>query len=236
MANPNSSREQLKKELTGAPPPTSIAMTTPAKVEKVIAEPRKEMKLRHHDMCPGRRSNNITAYECSCEANLVWLAESGVKPLERKRFSFMEKDAKGIESLIEVELWRVDDGRELHTTVPDTTALRRPKAKLVKQPPRWICTRCGWGGRGSDISHRCDYAAVRRASRAASVASMLSHQERTSGAYRLAIWRDGEGLYHLAEEYVMNGQVKELIEIDVDGNYNVIEGALLSASVDGFDP
>lgn len=223
-------REQLRRELSGDGPPPAA----PTIVERVVAEKPAVVTLHHHATCPGLRGR-----ECNCEANLVWLAESGVKPIERKVQTWIETsavDGKKMGNPKSIELWRVDNGREYVTTVPGTSALKKPMPRTVKLPERWICTTCGWGGRGSNISHRCDIAAVARATRIASVSSMLTKEQRTSGAYRLVIWQDADLVYHLAEEYVADGKVERLVEIDSDGHYSVIEGALLSAVVDRFEP
>lgn len=239
MANQNSNRNDLRSELGGQKPPPAPPADK-SKVEKIVPAQRQLVQLKHHESCQEvRQSSPSTPKECTCEANLIWLAESGVKPLERVTMTWTEQDlVEGVRRPVErkAELWKVDTGRDHWVTVPDRTALRRPEKRMLKLPPRWVCTRCGWAGRGSAVSHRCDVAAVRRQTRLSSVASALTFEQRTSGAYRLAIWRDAEGIYHLVEELVLEGQVKAMVEVDRDGNYNVIEGALLSASVDGFDP
>lgn len=230
MSEPTS-RDELRRELGGLPP----SEKPPApKVERVVAERPKLVKLKHHDTCPGLRNR-----ECTCEANLVWLAESGIRPLERMTQTWVETelvDGKRMAVPRSVELWRVDNGRELRTTVPGPSVTQKSLPKTMQLPPRWVCTGCGWAGRGSDISHRCDKTAVARATRVATVASSLTPEQRVSGAYRLVIWQDADLVYHLAEEYASNGKVEALVEIDSDGNYSVIEGALLSAVVDRFAP
>jgi hypothetical protein len=232
-----SDRSGLRQELGGVKPPAPPAA---AKVERVVPEPRKVVKLKHHESCQEvRQSSPATPQECTCEANLVWLAESGVKPLERITMTWTESDlVEGTRKMVErkVELWKVDNGRHHEVTVPEKSALKRPVKRVLRLEPRWVCTRCGWAGRGSHISHRCDMAAVRRQQRLSSVAAALPFEQRTSGAYRLAIWKDADAIYHLVEELVVDAKVVEMVEIDRDGNYNVIEGALLSAAVDGFDP
>ncbi len=225
------SREQLRQELgAGGPPPEKA----PAKLAPVVMEKPKLIKLHHHDTCPGLRNR-----ECSCEANLVWLAESGVKALERKTQTWVEVelvDGKKLAVPKTVELWRVDNGRDHMTTVPGRSITSKPVEKLVKLPPRWVCASCGWAGRGSDLSHRCDKTAVARATRIDSVAALLTSAERYSGAYRLVIWQDAELVYHLAEEYIVDGKVERLVEIESDGHFDVIQGALISGVVDRFAP
>lgn len=230
MPQPNT-REELRRELGGAPPADKAA---PQKVERVVPEKPKTVHLKHHDACPGLRNK-----ECTCEANLVWLAESGVKPLERITQTWVETevvDGKKMAVPRTVELWRVDAGREHRTTVPGPSVTQKSLPKTIHLPPRWVCTACGWAGRGSEVSHRCDKAAVTRAARVASIASQLTPEQRVSGAYRLVIWQDTDLIYHLAEEYTVEGKVQALVEIDSDGSYSVIEGALLSAVVDRFAP
>lgn len=230
MSQPQS-REELKRELGAGGPPEKAP---PPKVEHVVAEKPKLVQLKHHDTCPGIRGR-----ECTCEANLVWLAESGVKPLERITQSWTEVEvvAEAKKTVHRtVELWRVDNGLDHVTTVPGKSITQKSIPKTIRLPPRWVCTGCGWAGRGSDVSHRCDKAAVARATRVASVSSQLTIEQRFSGAYRLVIWQDADLVYHLAEEYTVGGKVEALVEIDTDGNYSVIEGALLSAVVDRFAP
>lgn len=239
MSNKHGSdRSGLRQELGGAKPPPPPAEQ--ARVEKVVPPPRKLVKLKHHESCQEvRQSSPATPKECTCEANLIWLAESGVKALERVVMQWNENElVDGVRKMVErkAELWKVDNGRDHWVTAPDRSALRKPEKKLLKLPPRWVCTRCGWAGRGSNISHRCDMAAVRRQQRLSSVAAALTYEQRMSGGYRLAIWKDADAIYHLVEEFVVDGKIVEMVEVDRDGNYNVIEGALLSAAVDGFDP
>jgi hypothetical protein len=230
VANP---RENLRRELGGGGPPQPAEKPAP-KVERVMAERPKMVTQRHHDTCPGLRGR-----ECACASNLQWLVDEKVKPLERRKVSWEETvKVDGVPKVVErsIELWRLDDGKDWHTTVTGTSALKRPIPRTIKLPPRWVCTGCGWAGRGSDVSHRCDKAAVALAARAQSVAAALTAEQRFSGGYRLVIWQDSDLIYHLAEELVDDNKVKALVEIDSDGNYNVIEGALLSAVVDRFTP
>lgn len=138
--------------------------------------------------------------------------------------------------LVEVvaELWRVDDGKDkvVQRPAPSGSRTAPPITLTLRLEPRWICTRCGWGGRGKDISHHCDLTAVALSTRVATLADGLSEAEKRSGSLRLVIWKDSDDTYHLAEELVVDGKVMKTVERDKDGAYGVLEGALLSAVVD----
>lgn len=233
-------REALRQELNpgSSPPPAAPPPLAPAKV-KVEAQTLRT--LRHHETCPGVRGK-----ECACAANLELVKDGTFKPLEKKEMTWKEPgklevtDELGNKSLkaglVEksATLWRVDNGIEVERTKPNPSGSRTAKPITVMEalPPRWVCTRCGWGGRGTSVSHRCDVAAVALATRVATLADGLTDEQKTNGELRLVLWRDVDGIYRLAEELVRDGRIVKTVERDRDGAYGVIEGAVLSAVVD----
>lgn len=230
MSEQPASRSALREELSGQPPPA------PPEPPVVVAPPPEVKTLRHHDTCPGIRGK-----ECTCAANLGLIRGGEYKPLEQKFCTWSEPtklvgDDGQVKSglrAMKAELWRVDDGRiETVIKANPTSSTAKPIRVEMQLDPRWVCTRCGWAGRGKDISHRCDVAAVQLATKVATLADGLSDEERFSGNLRVAFWRDVDGVYHVIEELIRDGKVVKMAERDRDGAYGVVEGALLSAAVD----
>lgn len=232
------SREALRKELGGK------TITAPAAVivPPVKVEQPELATQQHSDRCA-----KIRGGECNCAANLETLAE--LTPLERSVQKHVEwvdvpsrvENGKVIPASkrpVEhtIELWRVDDGKDHTRTIPHPSG--SPKAPpfpiTERLPPRWICTKCGWGGRGSNVRHRCDKTASSLATRQKSISEMLTREQRFSGAYRLVMWRDQDQKYHLAEELVEAGKVVKTVELYADEGYDVFEGILLNETVDKF--
>lgn len=238
------SRAALRDELSGNPPalpPPSSAITRPAvELQKPITITKK-----HSDRCPELRGQ-----ECACAANLVWLGSGAVKPLERVTQEWVESipvreavDAKGVRTPAhtltkphKIELWKVDAGRTRLVMKPAVTGslTAKPIQTSVRDPERWVCTACGWAGRGSNPSHRCDKTAVALATRQQTVAEMLTREQRFSGAYRLVTWRDQNQKYHLAEEFVEDGQVVKTVLLFSTESWDELEGAYLGEMVDRF--
>lgn len=236
------SREALRNELSGIKP--APALPTGSKLPAIELQKPITVTMRHNDRCPALRSQ-----ECTCAANLEALTK--LKPLERRTCEWVEvipvpqSIDKATGKLIaahelrkphKVELWKVDNGRVVERTVPAVTGsiTAKPILRRIQEPPRWVCTSCGWAGRGSDVSHRCDKTAVALATRQQTIAEMLTREQRFSGAYRLVVWRDQEQKYHLAEEYIENGQVVKTIALHDTESYDEFEGVILSELVDRF--
>lgn len=241
------SRDLLRSQLGGDPDLVKRPPPAATKVEPITVQQSVIRKLPHNDRCPFMRGG-----ECACEANLQWLVDADVKPLERLVQEWDEHvpvpakaDNKGRVTPAhteiiphKVELWRVDDGKPITRTIPAPSGslTAPPLVRKERLPERWMCTSCGWAGRGSDVSHRCDKAAVARATRKASVSEMLTGAERMSGRYRLTLWKDQDQNFHLGEEYVEGDKVVTHVEIMKDDAYDVIMGELLSAIVDRLIP
>lgn len=244
------SREALRAELGGiAPPPAPAAIRKP-----VVAIQKPEVvTLKHNDRCPALRGTEAQGFECTCAANLQWLVEKNIEPLERKKQSWVEPvrhaaevDDRGNvktparEEQVEhvVELWRVDKGRAITKQIPAVTGSTGGR-QITKQellPPRWVCTSCGWAVRGSHVSHRCDKAAVALATRQQSISELLTRSQRFSGEYRLIIWRDQDQRYHVGEEFVEEGFVVKIVELAATESYDEMEGVLLNEFVERFSP
>lgn len=228
------SREALREELSpNAPPPAP----PPPEAPKLAVSAPVIRTLTHHDTCPGIRGR-----ECSCAANLELVRSGGYTALEVKSVEWKEqtriKNNDGIVrsglKTVKADLWRVDDGIEVQRTRPAPSGSKTaPPITVTEQlPARWVCTRCGWAGRGTNISHVCDLASVALATRVQTLAEGLTDEEKRSGELRIVIWKDPEDIFHIAEELVKDGRVVKTVERDRDGAYGVVEGALLSAVVD----
>lgn len=241
MTEAEKSRDSLRRELTpGQQPPVLPAISAKPVVP---LSPPLTVTMKHSDRCPGLRG-----HECACAANLESLAK--LKPLDRVTQEWVEVipvpetvDAKGVRSPAhelrkphKVELWKVDVGRWVEKLVPAVTGslTAKPILRRVQEPARWICTTCGWAGRGSDVSHRCDKTAVSLATRQLTIAEMLTREQRFSGAYRLVLWRDQDQKYHLAEEYIEQGQVVKTVALHGTESYDEFEGVILGELVDRF--
>lgn len=240
--NEPQSRAALRTELSGRPPAQpSAPVSKPAiEVQRPIM-----VSMKHNDRCPALRG-----HECACAWNLEWLTTTKVKPLDRLTQEWVEiipvpqtVDAKGkvvaahqLNRPHKVELWKVDTGRTRLVMKPAVTGslTAKPIQTTVKDPERWVCTACGWAGRGSNVSHRCDKAAVAQATRQQTVAEMLTREQRFSGAYRIVVWRDQDQKYHLAEEYIEAGQVVKTVELHATESWDEFEGVILGEMVDRF--
>lgn len=241
MTDAEKARDSLRQELSGQKPPPPVLPTGSKPV--VALQMPVTVTLKHNDRCPA-----IRGYECACASNLEALTK--LKPLDRVTCEWVEVtpvpakvDAKGkispaheLRKAHKVELWKVDAGRWVEKTVPSVTGslTAKPMLKRIQEPPRWVCTTCGWAGRGSDVSHRCDKTAVALATRQQTVAEMLTREQRFSGAYRLVLWRDQDQKYHLAEEYIDNGQVVKTVVLHGTESYDEFEGVILGELVDRF--
>lgn len=241
MTDAEKSRDALRRELSGQKPPALLPTISP-KPTVALQQPI-TVTMKHNDRCPGLRG-----HECACAANLEALTK--LKPLERVVQEWVEitpvpqsVDAKGkvvapheLRKPHRIELWRVDNGRWVEKMVPAVTGslTAKPIRKNVQEPPRWVCTSCGWAGRGSQVSHRCDKTAVALATRQQTIAEMLTPEQRFSGAYRLVLWRDQEQRYHIAEEFIDNGQVVKTIVLHGTESYDEFEGVILGELVDRF--
>lgn len=238
MTDAEKSRDALRQELSGGKPPPAAAVKPAVALQTPIT-----VTMKHNDRCPALRG-----HECACASNLEALTK--LKPLDRVTQEWIEiipvaetVDAAGkrhpaheLRKPHKVELWKVDAGRWVEKTVPAVTGslTAKPILRRIQEPARWVCTTCGWAGRGSDVSHRCDKTAVALATRQQTVAEMLTREQRFSGAYRLVLWRDQEQRYHLAEEFVENGQVVKTVLLHGTESYDEFEGVILGELVDRF--
>lgn len=241
MTDAEKSRDALRRELSGQPPPAALP-TTSAKPAIAVQQPI-TVTMKHNDRCPALRGS-----ECACLANLEAITK--LKPLDRVTQEWVEVipvpesvDAKGkrvpaheLRKQHKVELWKVDGGRWVEKSVPAVTGslTAKPIMRRLQEPPRWVCTACGWAGRGSDVSHRCDKTAVALATRQQTIAEMLTREQRFSGAYRLVMWRDQDQKYHLAEEFIEQGQVVKTVELFGTESWDEFEGVILGETVDRF--
>lgn len=251
------SRPHLREELSGEPPPPAEE----TKPQLFAPPPPTLRQLKHHETCPGIRGKECTCAANlklvedgtfkPLEKKMVGWKEPGkiTKACDQCGGTGIKltmsgelqcPECKGEKNVtrqgfteVSAELWRVDDGKTEVVTRPNPNNPRQKPIQVeVSHPPRWVCTRCGFSMRGVGISHRCDKAAVALATRVVSLADGLTKEELTNGTLRLIIWRDPEGIYHLAEELVRDGKVAATLERDKDITYGVLEGALLGAVVD----
>lgn len=211
-----------------------------------------EAMAGHDDDCPMRKGK-----DCSCRDNVRALDKEELPHLEEKRVewdvstwrkpSVREAQEKpGVRS-IEVKkrqvatLVRVDDGKVVTKLIPDPVAPHSKKLIEVEEqlPPRWVCSDCARSMRSvtaDAISHRCDDADLQKANAPVALARSIPADVRFGGAYRLTIWRDRQGEYHLGEEVVVNGKVLEERAIAGPESFDTIEGAVLDAAVNKLAP
>ncbi len=189
----------------------------------------------HDEECPARKGK-----ECSCRALLAMLRTDGLSVLESKEFAWQEWSDLGktpTRTDRTAKLVRVDDGRKVNRVVPDPMSqTAKPITIVVHEPPRWICLSCASSMRGTDIDHRCDPAIRAKANSPLELSRTLPPDVKFGGAYRLTFWRDRAGDYWLGEEVVVGGKVIEERTIAGPESYNVIEGAILDASVQRLTP
>lgn len=135
-------------------------------------------------------------------------------------------------------LIRVDDGKEWEKTIPDAK-LHQLRAHdtitTVRQPPRWVCTKCGWAQRGSGVSHRCDPAALIKAKQKLGLAHRASAADRLDGNYRLTVRKLANGDFQMGEELVVDGRVIEEAPIGEPEGWSVMESKLAVELTDRFE-
>lgn len=212
---------------TGAEPPIADRIPTPPELDLAAVEAatraaeeekqrRAALKSRHMPDCPVHRES-----ECACPANLAVLPP----PLEAVRHG-------------DVELIRVDNGYNYmaETQDPTTSAARLVTVERF-MPPRWICTSCGAAWRTMAIvGHQCDPSLLLWRARPMPLSLSISAKRRVSGDYRVSIYRDAQGQYHL-EELVFEGEkVVARREVSIDPDYLVIEASLGDLMVSEFSP
>lgn len=206
-----------------------------AKFMKTVAEA--QSMSSHDDDCAQRKGK-----ECGCRDNLRALESKELKVLESKttEWSTVVHHKKPKEPTIVREtavLVRVDDGRTVSKTVPDPLSqTAKPITVTSREPPRWVCTACAASMRGTDIDHHCDDAVKNKAQRPIGLERTLPADVRFGGGYRLVLWRDRAGEYHLGEEVVAGNRVVEERHLYGPDAYNIIEGALLDAAVTKLAP
>lgn len=187
-------------------------------VEEVLAATRRmneerELRRRHMNDCPAPRGG-----ECACPANLLQMPP----PLEA-------------EKLGDVTLVRVDDGREVKTTITDKHEPSGVREVTKFLEPKWICTTCGCSYRAPKLlGHLCDPAFLLWKERKPPASLGLTAEQRFGGAYRLTIHRDAAGVTHLREVVIDGDRIVSDIERTSDGDFLVVEGALSDAVAEEF--
>lgn len=187
---------------------------------------------QHDDECPWRKGG-----ECSCRAVFDEVAAAeGKGELERRLFRWSEnavlKDGLMVGGIVrDAVMVKLDNGRERRQQIADPISAQNPPITItVQDPPRWVCTSCALSLRGNGIDHRCDPATLMKVRAPRALSRQLSPDVKFGGAYRLFLFRDREGAYHLGEEVVLAGRVVEERPIAGPESYNTIEGALLDAA------
>lgn len=176
---------------------------------------------RHDDDCPLRKGK-----ECSCRANLQDLEREVLPQLERRPYRWVDQGLTR-----DCVMVRVDDGLEVKKQIPDPISAQNPPITITEQlPPRWVCSACAMSIRGTNIDHRCDVAVLAKARSPLALSRTLPADVRFGGAYRLVLWRDRAGEYHLGEEVVVADRVVEQRPIAGPEPYNIIEAAILDAA------
>ncbi len=225
------------------------ATVSPEESEKKLELAQEEAKFmksvadvaamaNHDDDCAQRKGK-----ECGCRDNLRALRMGELKELEEKHCAWTtkvwrKKPLEPLEVQEKARLVRVDEGRQVARVIPDPLSphLNKPITVFDFQPPRWICVDCAASMRGTDIDHHCDDAVKNRAQRPIGLERMLAPEVRFGGAYRLILWRDRAGEYHLGEQVVAGERVVEERHLYGPDAYNIIEGALLDAAVTKLAP
>ena len=181
--------------------------------ERAIAHARAN---RHMSDCGTFRS-----LDCSCPANLANLP----KALEEK----MTGDVKWI---------RADEEHFITVRIPDPTQHRGPLInKQVLVQPLWICTGCGTSQRvPAPGGHLCDPALLAWKAKPVPLSLTVPPEKRTSGAYRITIWRDAEFRYHVGEVIIDGDRVLAEAEHDVNGYYPASEATLSDMVAREFSP
>jgi hypothetical protein len=114
-------------------------------------------------------------------------------------------------------------------------------ARVIKfeqfEQPRWICTDCGVAMRVPGlIGHACDPAYLLFKQRPIRASLTIPKKLRFKGAYRLTIWRDLDGTYHLSEVIAQDGKLIIDTELVADNDYNTFEAALSDTLTQEFEP
>lgn len=181
----------------------------------------------HDDECPVRKGK-----ECSCRVLLRELESGGLEVLEERPVRWVEQGMTR-----DAVLQRVDDGLEVTRMVADPISAQNPPIRVVEQlPPRWVCNRCAMSIRGTSIDHRCDAADLKKAQSPLALARTLPADVKFGGAYRLTLWRDRAGDYHLGEMLVVAGRVVDERPIAGPESFNTIDAALLDAADRNLSP
>lgn len=243
--------------------PTPDALDTEAvmaAVRAAEAEKQRAAALRrsHKNDCP-----ELRAGECNCPANLRQLppALETVKP-NAPRFEHLKLVASKLEERFlagervgdelqdakrkalefakhaDIEVVRVDNGKLVERERPNPISKNSKPIRMTEElPPRWICTSCGWSIRGVGVdAHICDPSALLWKARPLSLVLTISPDKRWNGGFRLSIWRDVAGRYHLSEQILDGDRVIEDREVLVEDFYPAIEGALNDKLVEDFSP
>lgn len=211
-------------------------------VEKFMRGAEEASSLSVHETdCVARKGK-----ECACRDNLKALADGRLKELEKIECAFnnvvLQGGGRGAPATETIErktatLVRVDDGRKVSKVVPDPVSAQNPPITIWSmEPPRWICLSCALSMRGTDISHRCEEWRVTKVQAPPSLDQSIPPETKFGGQYRLTVWRDRAGDYHLGEEVVVGGRVVEERAIAGPEAWNVIEGAVLDAAVNKLSP
>jgi len=132
----------------------------------------------------------------------------------------------------------VDEAHEKTVRVPDPSSHRGPLVnKQVLVLPRWICTTCGLAQRIiKPGGHACDEAAIIWKSKPIPLSLSVPAAKRYSGAYRVTLFRDTEGRYHMGELVIENGMVVAENELLIEGYFPSLEGAVSDLLLSEFTP
>lgn len=199
-----------------------------AEEERFMAAAAQAQALaQHDDDCPVRKGKG-----CSCRVLLRELESGGLKELERRPVRWVEDGMTWDAVLV-----RVDDGLEVVKMIGDPISAQNPHIRVTEQlPPRWVCNRCAMSIRGTSIDHRCDLADLKKAQSPLALARTLPADVKFGGAYRLTLWRDRAGDYHLGEMLVVAGRVVDERPIAGPESFNTIDAALLDAADRNLSP
>jgi hypothetical protein len=196
-------------------------MDAVAKVEREKAE-LAARKVWHMPDCGIHRGGELA--ECGCPANLVSLPP----PLELEEVS-----GGGVT----VNFIRVDEGFTKKVTIPDPQNSARTMVRDMYVAPKWICTSCGAAVRCLKVGgHLCDPAFLVFKARPVPISLGLPSDKRFAGGYRLSVWRDLEGTYHLSELVLDAGRVVHDGLLVSDNDYNTFEGSFSDMLIREFSP
>ncbi|MDX2014155.1 MAG: hypothetical protein SFW67_28410 [Myxococcaceae bacterium] len=185
---------------------------------------REYLRVTHMSDCAATRDG-----ECACPANLHTLTSADIIETKEVEASAGRR----------VKMARVDEGYWKEVEAQDPTISGR--VVLTKQrrwvEPRWVCLACGWACRAPAIhSHDCQPELLLFKARPLPLSHSIPPDERFSGAFRLTIWRDAEGEYHVGEVHLRDGRVLTDRELFRDGDFPALEGYVGDRIIEAFTP